>query len=457
MSVLVWRCLAILLLLGGAVAVPRPAAALDAEHRALADEAIERGIAYLRQSQNPDGSWTPQTGPAVTGLVISSMLERSDIDANDPTVAKGLRYILDRVQPDGSIRDGENGILANYNTAICLSALSRVKGNPEAAAAIPGAQTFLKGLQWSVGDVTPDGQTITREHPYFGGAGYGRNGRPDMSNTQIMLQGLHDSGLSSEDPAYARALAFIARCQGTPGNDYFPAGTLVEDGGFIYATSINKDHPDIPVSYANPDLVDEARAGRPVSGLRGYGSVTYAGFKSFLYANLDRDDPRVVAALEWIQNNYTLDQNPGMPEAVKNQGLFYYYMTHARALNAWDNTMLTVYGKKSAIIRASPRTPLSDVNEKRDELQHQGFEVSVETKTEPILDDSDTLGFYPPTVYISKELPSREIDWANNLIAKLATLQRPDGSFVNAEPRWMEDDPSLVTAYALIALTEASR
>ncbi|MEL7087075.1 MAG: prenyltransferase/squalene oxidase repeat-containing protein [Planctomycetota bacterium] len=390
------RVLLIGLIASGVIAA-RPAAALDAEHRALGEETLDRGIAFLRQTQNPDGSWTPQTGPAVTGLIVAAMLDQPDIDPNDPAVAKALTYILDRVQPDGSIRDGENGILANYNTAICLSALSRVRGNPDVAHAIRGAQLFLKDLQWSVGDTAPDGTAVTREHPYFGGAGYGRHGRPDMSNTQIMLQGLHDSGVSSEDPAYARAVAFIARCQGTPGNTYFPKGTIVEDGGIIYATSINQEHPDIPVSYANPDLVDEARAGRPVSGLRGYGSVTYAGFKSFLYADLDRDDPRVVGALAWIQNNYTLDQNPGMPEAVKNQGLFYYYMTHARALNAWG----------------SPTLDLADGDD--------------------------------------------PINWANNLIAKLASLQQTDGSFVNAEPRWMEDDPGLVTAYALIALNEAIR
>lgn len=456
MNVLVSRRFSILILLVISLVAAWPAAALDAEHRAIAEDSLDRGIAFLRKAQNPDGSWTPQAGPAVTGLVVTAMLDQPDIAPHDPAVARGVQYILDRVQADGSIRDGENGILANYNTAICLSALARIQGNPDAAAAIRGAQAFLKDLQWSVGDTAPNGKTITREHPYFGGAGYGQHGRPDLSNTQIMLQGLHDSGFSSEDPAYARAVAFIARCQGIAENTYFPPGTIVEDGGIIYATSINQEHPDIPVSYANPDLVDEARAGRAVSGLRGYGSVTYAGFKSFLYADLDRDDPRVVGALEWIQNNYTLDQNPGMPEAVKNQGLFYYYMTHARALSAWGNTSLTLNpGMKSATIRASPSTPTADVVRKIDELQQQGYDVKVTTAAEPEAGENDLAGQHPPTVYKSND--STEIDWANNLIAKLASLQNPDGSFINAEPRWMEDDPGLVTAYALIALNEAIR
>ncbi|MEM1108489.1 MAG: prenyltransferase/squalene oxidase repeat-containing protein [Planctomycetota bacterium] len=369
--------------------------ALDSEHQAKARVAIAQGLDYLRSTQNPDGSWTPEPGPAVTGLIVAALLDQPDLDATDPVVAKGLEYILDRVQPDGSIRDSPDGILANYNTAICLSALARIDNDPKVAEAVRNAQQFLKSIQWNVGDVTPDGETITEDHPYAGGAGYGRNGRPDMSNTQFLLQGLYDSGVDCDDPAFQAALKFISRCQGIESNDFFPEGTIVNDGGVIYATSVNKNNKNIPVSYANPDQVDEAKAGRPVSGLRGYGSITYAAFKSFLYADLDRDDPRVVAALDWIENNYTLDQNPGMPDSVKFQGLYYYYLTHARALAAYGSTYLNI----------SDGSP---------------------------------------------------VDWANALIAKLVTLQKPDGSFVNTEPRWMESNANLVTAYAVHALIEAA-
>lgn len=371
------------------------ASALDAEHQATARDTIEQGLDFLRATQNPDGGWTPRPGPAVTGLILAAMLDQPDLDATDPVAAKALDYLMARVQPDGSIRDGTDGILANYNTAICLSALARVHDNPDVAVAVQNAQRFLKGLQWNVGDTTPDGETITAEHPFVGGAGYGQHGRPDMSNTQLLLQGLYDSGVDCDDPAFIAAVQFIGRCQGIPENTYFPEGTIVNDGGIIYSTSINKDHPDIPVSYADPELVDEGRAGQSVSGLRGYGTMTYAGFKSFLYANLDRDDPRVVGALTWIQNNYTLEQNPGLPEPIKLQGLYYYYLTHARSLAAHGSTSLN--------------------------------------------------------------LPDgQQIDWANALIDKLATLQRPDGSFINTESRWMEDDANLVTAYAITALQAAA-
>lgn len=56
--------------------------------------------------------------------------------------------------------------------------------------------------------------------------------------------------------------------------------------------------------------------------------MTYAGLKSFLYAGVDKNDPRVKAAVDWARRHYTLDENPGMRQA----GLFYYYNTFAKAL-----------------------------------------------------------------------------------------------------------------------------
>ncbi|MEO1237533.1 MAG: hypothetical protein AAFX76_12165, partial [Planctomycetota bacterium] len=45
----------------GLSATPR-ALALNAEHQAQARAAIDRGLDYLRQTQNADGSWSPQPG-----------------------------------------------------------------------------------------------------------------------------------------------------------------------------------------------------------------------------------------------------------------------------------------------------------------------------------------------------------------------------------------------------------
>lgn len=366
-----------------------PAHALDREHRAKAEAAIDRGIAYLRTMQNEDGSWSPKVGPAITGLVLTGMLNEADIAPEDPQAAKAIDYILAQANEDGTI---STGFLDNYNTAICVSALTRVEGDSRVAEVLDKARLALRTLQWN-GQKDPEGNVVDEDHPWYGGAGYGGSGRPDMSNTQFLIQAMYDLGVDCNDPVFQRALVFVSRTQGYPGNDLF-ADKIVNDGGFIYSTSINKDSIGVPESKASPDMIDEGKAGRPVSGLRTYGSITYAGFKSYVYAQLPPDDPRVEMARDWISKNYTLDRNPGMPEELKNHGLYYMYLTLSRALDADGITFIT----------------------EPDGTQH---------------------------------------NWANDLIAKLDELQREDGSWQNTADRWMEDNPVLVTAYCVIALQHA--
>ena len=362
------------------LALTAPLHALDDASRAKAEATIARGIDFVRTTQNPDGSWTPQPGPAVTGLVVTALLDHGT-PLDDPALARGIDYIRSKVQPDGSIRDDPNAPLANYNTAICASALAKLRDRlndpaladapyPQVAAEVGQAVEFLKRLQWQRGMTDPTGEPITPDHPFYGGAGYGRHGRPDMSNTQFLVQAFHDAGVDPDDEAFQRAVAFLDKCRNVDANNTYSPGALSNDGGMIYSTSIDKDHIGVPESKANPQEMDEALKGQPVSGLRSYGSMTYAGFKSFLYADLDRDDPRVATALDWIKRNYTLEQNPGMPDPIELQGLYYYYLAHARALEAWG---------------------------------------------EPTLDTAS----------------EGEVDWAANLIEALAARQREDGSWVN--------------------------
>ncbi|WP_432799778.1 prenyltransferase/squalene oxidase repeat-containing protein [Poriferisphaera sp. WC338] len=369
--------------------------AVDAAHQKKADDAIAKAIKFLEASQQDDGAWTPQPGPAITAMIMGSLLETEDVSLETPIVARALEYVMSKVRSDGSISEG---FLENYNTAICLSALSKIKGRTDVTQAITKGQQYLTGLQW-VGQKDPNGNVIDSKHAYYGGAGYGKHGRPDLSNTQFMIQALHDTGLSVDDPAYERALVFISRCQGVEQNDLFSKGEITQDGGFIYATSINKDHIGVAQSQASPEGKDEALAGKPVSGLRTYGSMTYAGFKSMLYAGLKKNDPRVQAAYGWICGNYGFDVNPGMPKGAEKQGLYYYLMTAGRALSAWGESMLPTQRGNAVVMR----------------------------------------------------------DWQNDLIDAIVAKQAADGSWSNDADRWMEGDQNLVTAYCLIALIEAKQ
>ena len=46
-----------------------------------------------------------------------------------------------------------------------------------------------------------------------------------------------------------------------------------------------------------------------------------------------------------------------------------------------------------------------------------------------------------------------EHNWRDDLVTKLASLQKEDGSWTNEQDRWYEGDPNLVTAYSLLAIS----
>jgi squalene-hopene/tetraprenyl-beta-curcumene cyclase len=195
----------------------------------------------------------------------------------------------------------------------------------------------------------------------------------------MLIDALVAAGNGPDDEAIRRALLFVSRCQNleTEHNDTRWA-VKNPDGGFYYTGAAGGS------SQAKwPEGESEE-----VRGLRSYGSMTYVGLKSLIYAGVARDDARVKAATQWIQKNYRLDENPGLGK----DGLFYYYHTFAKALDAIGEDML---------------------------VDGQGVQHN----------------------------------WRHELIATLAELQDKNGSWVNTHSRWLEADPNLVTGYALLTLS----
>jgi squalene-hopene/tetraprenyl-beta-curcumene cyclase len=91
------------------------------------------------------------------------------------------------------------------------------------------------------------------------------------------------------------------------------------DGGFFYTIA------EGGTSMAGDDTL--------TGGKRSYGSMTYAGLKSMIFAGVKQDDIRVKAALDWIRKHYDLTSNPEMGQA----GLYYGYHTFAKALDSLGN------------------------------------------------------------------------------------------------------------------------
>jgi squalene-hopene/tetraprenyl-beta-curcumene cyclase len=277
------------------------------DQQAERDRLVSSSVDYLRKVQGEDGSFSSQAGPGVTGLVVGGLLSVG-VKGDDPMVAKGIAYILKTRRENGGLY-AEGSRHANYETCLAMMALSKANEGGQYDEILKGAQGFVKKEQWD------EGEGIKSEDPAFGGAGYGSKSRPDLSNTAFFIEALRSTGVPQEDPAIARALAFVNRCQNleSPLNDT-PFASKLNDGGFYYTPAAGGD------SMAGKD--------EATGGLRSYASMTYAGLKSMLYAGVGREDYRVKAALDFLSKNYSVSSNPGMGAA----GLYYYLHTMAKAL-----------------------------------------------------------------------------------------------------------------------------
>lgn len=333
-----------------------PLRAGDAETHKLARETAMRAIEFLRSTQDGSGGWSVNPDgpdfPAITALAVHGMLLDPRIDERDPSVRAGIAHVLSFARPDGGIHDG---FLPTYNTAVCVSMLAHVR-TPEAARAVQGGLGLLKRMQWGAfdpsGEPSPEApdwsEPVDRDHPYYGGLGYGRHGRPDLSNTQFFIQALHDAGVSTEDPAYERALVFLRRVQMDDRVNPMPYARGSRQGGFIYATVPDAESVDsVPGQSQAGEMVETLPDGSDGVRLRAYGSMTYAGFKSLLYADLARDDERVTAALGWIERHFTVSENPGLGD----QGLYYNYTAMSRALDAWGEPAVAGRDWRGELVR----------------------------------------------------------------------------------------------------------
>lgn len=273
-------------------------------------ESRQRGVQYLKQHQRDDGSWTAAHSPGITALALHALLQ-SGVSIDDAVVKRGFDHLLTHLKPDGGIYD-ENSLHKNYETSIAIMAFQSANQDGRYDEVVQPAVAFLKEIQWN------EKSAGSRQNPAFGGAGYGKHQRPDLSNTTFFVEALRKAGVSDDDPAIQNALTFISRTQNLDSefNDTEWA-SKIDDGGFYYS----------------PAAGGSSQAGQtPDGGLRSYASMTYAGLKSMIYAGLDQDDPRVKAASDWIRRYYTLDENPGMGQ----QGLYYYYHTFAKTLSVLD-------------------------------------------------------------------------------------------------------------------------
>jgi squalene-hopene/tetraprenyl-beta-curcumene cyclase len=280
------------------------------------------------------------------------------------------------------------GSYDNYFTSCTLMALSIVN-DPAHAGARERMKAFLLTLQRK------------EEGRLKGGFGYNTAQGADLSNAQFAIAALRAAGIPETHEAMVRARAFLARAQNRSENEENKDASYEmqeKDIGIVKVVPGNDGSAGYEPGVSKAGL-ERLPDGTYVA--RGYGSMTYALLKCYLLAGVSKEDERVKAAIGWLAKNYTWDENPGFrktAEETKQQdapywGLYYYYMTAAKALQLAQVEKL--------------------------------------------------------------ETPAGPRDWKADLAQALLSRQQADGSWKNEKsPRWDEADPLLTTTYAVIALEE---
>lgn len=338
------------------------------------NDAVDKAVAYFRKTQAADGSWGEKQSAGITGLVVTGLLRTGKVTAKDPMIEKALKYIESLIDPQSGHIAGKGAAAKLQNYVTSVNVLALVAANrPSYKVVVADASKFLRKLQWD----ESEGKDKTND--FYGGAGYDSKSRPDLSNTQLFLDALVAAGVPKDDPAFRKAIVFVSRCQNLKGehNDRPWAGKI-NDGSFIYTAAQGGDTKVVD----KPD---------PAAGLPGYGSMTYAGVKSLIYCGVSKKDERVQKAVAWLKNHYTVEANPGMPKLRGHWGLYYYYHTMAKCLDALGDDRF-------------------------------------------------------------KDAKGVEHDWRADLTAALAKRQHPNGSWINESPHWMEGNPLLTTSYSLMTL-----
>jgi squalene-hopene/tetraprenyl-beta-curcumene cyclase len=364
-----------------------PAGSVDAATAAKVEAAVAKSHAWLLTQQGEDGSFPiPGMGsdPGITAIACAGLLSTLNgaTRASHPQIWKGLDNLLTHQKADGAIFKEQN---ANYVTSVAIMAFL-ASGDASYRAAAQKAADFLGA------SIYDESEGATAESSiHYGGFGYGkrkpdRDEYADMSNTSYGLEALHQAraaGLTVNEKAIKASQKFLERSQHRSESNDQPwvSDDARTAGGFVYH----------PAETKNQVIeMDGKKVFLP------YGSMTYAGIKSMIYAKVSKDDPRVKAAVDWIGKFWTLEENPGFDTSrdlnLGKQGLYYYYDTFAKAMHALGTETIT-------------------------------------------------------------DAKGNAHAWRAELGTQLLSLQKDDGSWVNdAEKRWMEGNPVLATSYSLMAL-----
>jgi hypothetical protein len=176
---------------------------------AQVDLIFDRGLRYLSEKQNAEGSWDDNAGdePGVVGLCVAAFLAHGEDPVNGPyanVIRKGIDYIISK-------QSTTNGYIGSsmYNHAFATKALAEAYGvvdNPKIAPALKEAVELILSSQkrnrFGAWRYTPDS----------------RDADTTVTGCQIVsLFAARNAGVLVPDEAIKKALAYMASCRGSDG------------------------------------------------------------------------------------------------------------------------------------------------------------------------------------------------------------------------------------------------
>ena len=261
-------------------------------------------------------------------------------------------------------------------------------------------------------------------------------------NTAVCMAALHSLGRPELVPVIQNARTYLAKMQHLESDAFY--------GGMGYDADTQRAYADLSNSYM---AYEAMRLTQDVEDLRAAGED-----------KADLDWKAAQDFLAQVQNLSLVNTNTWVSEDEEDRGGFAYSPgSGASKTNAEGKITLRSYGSMTyagllALIYASVDAQDVRVQSAKDwASRHWSLEENPGMGQE---------GLYYFFNVLTKSLRAcgedtltrpdgSVVTWREEVVRKLAALQKPEGFWVNENNRWWEADPNLVTAYTLMALATA--